>query len=109
MIIWLASSLLEYSPPTADARVRALAQARMEIALVKSLHSTYVPTECIMQIMKMMALCWMIIMTRLYVKSKDVKEMDSFPKKALGEAVLVGDVGPDLVVFPSLPRSFFLH
>jgi hypothetical protein len=35
--------------------------------------------------------------------------MDSFPEKALGEAVLVGDVGPDLVVFPSLPRSFFLH
>ncbi len=50
-----------------------------------------------------MALGWM----RIYGKSKDVKEMDSFPEKALGEAVLVGDVGPDLVVFPSLPRSLF--
>ncbi len=48
-------------------------------------------------------------MTKLYVKSKDVKEMDSFPEKALGEAVLVCDVCPDLVVFPSFPRSFCLH
>jgi hypothetical protein len=59
--------------------------------------------------MKMMAFCCKKIMTRLYVKYKDEKEMDSFPEKALGEAVLVGDVSPDLVVFPSLPRSFCLH
>ncbi len=43
------------------------------------------------------------------MKPKNIKEMDSFPEKALGEAVLVSDVGPDLVVFPSLPRSFYLH
>ncbi len=61
------------------------------------------------KMIKTMALCWMIIMTRLNVKSKDLKEMDSFPEEALGETVLVGDVGPDLVVFPSLPRSFYLH
>jgi hypothetical protein len=73
MIIWLVRSLVEYSPNTAEVRVRALAQTRMEIALVKSLHNTYVPTECIMQIMKMMALSCKKIMTRLYVKSKDVK------------------------------------
>ncbi len=48
-------------------------------------------------------------MTRLQVKSKDTKEMDSFPEETLGEAVLVGDVSPDLVVFPSLPRPFCLH
>ncbi len=48
-------------------------------------------------------------MARLYKKSKDFKKMDFFPEKALGEAILVGDVGPDLVVFPSLPRSFYLH
>jgi hypothetical protein len=65
--------------------------------------------ESIMQIMKTMALCSKKIMTRLYVKPKNIKEMDSFPEKALGEAVLVSDVGPDLVVFPSLPRSFYLH